>query len=71
MYVALSRFTSIDGLYFANDRDDFLFYHGKRGRGTNGGTKKHVRVPAEGNTFATHAKDAGKRVLQARSRARN
>ncbi|GFW30243.1 uncharacterized protein TNCV_3850141 [Trichonephila clavipes] len=29
VYVALSRVTSIDGLYLTNDKDDFKFYHGR------------------------------------------
>ncbi|GFW85648.1 uncharacterized protein TNCV_852982 [Trichonephila clavipes] len=30
VYVALSRVTSIDGLYLTNDKDDFKYYHGRR-----------------------------------------
>ncbi|GFW58118.1 ATP-dependent DNA helicase [Trichonephila clavipes] len=37
VYVALSRVTSIDGLYLTNDKDDFKFYHGR------GSTAKDIR----------------------------
>ncbi|GFT73726.1 uncharacterized protein TNCV_631081 [Trichonephila clavipes] len=40
VYVALSRVTSIDGLYFTNDKDDFKFYHG---RGSTAPTVKDIR----------------------------
>ncbi|GFT28833.1 ATP-dependent DNA helicase [Trichonephila clavipes] len=38
--VALSRVTSIDGLYLTNDKDDFRFYHG---RGSTAPTVKYIR----------------------------
>ncbi|GFU16409.1 ATP-dependent DNA helicase [Trichonephila clavipes] len=40
VYVALSRVTSIDGLYLTNDKDDFKFYHG---RGSTAPTVKDIR----------------------------
>ncbi|GFY02764.1 uncharacterized protein TNCV_3506441 [Trichonephila clavipes] len=40
VYVALSRVTSIDGLYLTNDKDDFKFYHG---RGSTTPTVKDIR----------------------------
>ncbi|GFV93934.1 uncharacterized protein TNCV_3572871 [Trichonephila clavipes] len=40
VYVALSRVTSIDGLYLTNDKDDFNFYHG---RGSTAPTVKDIR----------------------------
>ncbi|GFS68630.1 ATP-dependent DNA helicase [Trichonephila clavipes] len=39
VYVALSRVTSIDGLYLTNDKDDFKFYHG---RGSTAPTVKNI-----------------------------
>ncbi|GFY24326.1 ATP-dependent DNA helicase [Trichonephila clavipes] len=39
VYVALSRVTSIDGLYLTNDKDDFKFYHG---RGSTAPTVKDI-----------------------------
>ncbi|GFV33326.1 ATP-dependent DNA helicase [Trichonephila clavipes] len=40
VYVALSRVTSIDGLYLTNDKDGFKFYHG---RGSMAPTVKDIR----------------------------
>ncbi|GFU13927.1 uncharacterized protein TNCV_940961 [Trichonephila clavipes] len=40
VYVALSRVTSIDGLYLTNDKDDLKFYHG---RGSTAPTVKDIR----------------------------
>ncbi|GFV35194.1 uncharacterized protein TNCV_619911 [Trichonephila clavipes] len=40
VYVALSRVTSIDGLYLTNDKDDFKFYHR---RGSTAPTVKDIR----------------------------
>ncbi|GFV44671.1 hypothetical protein TNCV_212251 [Trichonephila clavipes] len=40
VYVALSRVTSIDGLYLTNDKDGFKFYHG---RGSTAPTVKNIR----------------------------
>ncbi|GFU48237.1 ATP-dependent DNA helicase [Trichonephila clavipes] len=40
VYVALSRVTSIDGLYLTNDKDDFKSYHG---RGSTAPTVKDIR----------------------------
>ncbi|GFT54495.1 ATP-dependent DNA helicase PIF1 [Trichonephila clavipes] len=40
VYVALSRVTSIDGLYLTNNKDDFKFYHG---RGSTAPTVKDIR----------------------------
>ncbi|GFV80190.1 uncharacterized protein TNCV_1477521 [Trichonephila clavipes] len=40
VYVALSRVTSIDGLYLTNDKDEFKFYHG---RGSTAPTVKDIR----------------------------
>ena len=40
VYVALSRVTSINGLYLTNDRDDFKFYHGQ---GSAAPTVKEIR----------------------------
>ncbi|GFX95678.1 uncharacterized protein TNCV_4886041 [Trichonephila clavipes] len=40
VYVALSRVTSIDGLYLTNDKDDFKFYHGQ---GSTAPTMKDIR----------------------------
>ncbi|GFT51651.1 ATP-dependent DNA helicase [Trichonephila clavipes] len=40
VYVALSKVTSIDGLYLTNDKDDFKFYHG---RGSTAPTVKDIR----------------------------
>ncbi|GFW35158.1 uncharacterized protein TNCV_5067231 [Trichonephila clavipes] len=49
VYVALSRVTSIDGLYLTNDKDGFKFYHG---RGSTAATVKDIRV--EYDRMANH-----------------
>ena len=40
VYVAMSRATSLEGLYIANSDDDFTFYHG---RGNNSPNTKDIR----------------------------